>query len=299
MELFVQVAETGSLSRAAEELGLSNAAASRHLSALEERLGARLVERNTRRLFLTEPGQEFLRRSKEILADLRDAESAVNASTLNPTGTLRVTASLSFSMQHIAPLLPEYTRRYPNVRVHVEAANRYLDLIDNGIDVAIRTREFEPDSNITIRRLAETRRILAASPAYLERHGRPAHPADLRRHALLLYVYANNPYELTFSRGPETIIVPVEGLLESNDGQILRAAALEDLGILVQPTYIVHDDVAQGRLEPVLDDWDLPRLTVNNASPTRKHLSAKVRSFIDFMVEQFETNGLARKWTAR
>ena len=162
MALFVQVAETGSLSRAAEELGLSNAAASRHLSALEERLGARLVERNTRRLFLTEPGQEFLRRSRAILADLHDAESAVNASTLNPTGTLRVTASLSFSMHHIAPLLPEYTRRYPNVNVHVETANRYLDLIDNNIDVAIRTREVEPDSNITIRRLAETRRILAA-----------------------------------------------------------------------------------------------------------------------------------------
>jgi DNA-binding transcriptional LysR family regulator len=136
MALFVQVAETGSLSRAAEVLGLSNAAASRHLSALEERLGARLVERNTRRLYLTEPGQEFLRRSKVILAELSDAESAVNASTLNPTGMLRVTASLSFSMQHIAPLLPEYTRRYPNVTVHVETANRYLDLIDNNIDVA-------------------------------------------------------------------------------------------------------------------------------------------------------------------
>ena len=144
----------------------------------------------------------------------------MNATALNPTGVLRVSASLSFALQHIAPRLPDYTRQYPNVRVHVEAANRYLDLIDNGIDVAIRTREFEPDSNITIRRLAETRRILAASPAYLKRHGRPAHPADLRRHALLLYVYANNPYELTFSRGPETIIVPVEGLLESNDGQI-------------------------------------------------------------------------------
>ena len=160
MALFVQVAETGSLSRAADVLGLSNAAASRHLSALEERLGARLVERNTRRLFLTEPGQEFLRRARSILAELHEAESAVNASTLNPTGMLRISASLSFSMQHIAPLLPEYTRRYPNVTVHVETANRYPDILDANIDVAIRTREFEPDSNITIRRLAETRRLL-------------------------------------------------------------------------------------------------------------------------------------------
>jgi DNA-binding transcriptional LysR family regulator len=233
MALFVQVAETGSLSRAAEELGLSNAAASRHLSGLGERLGARLVERNTRRLYLTEPGQEFLRRSKQILADLYEAESAVNASTLNPTGTLRITASLSFAMHHIAPLLPEYTRRYPNVSVHVEIANRYLDLIDNNIDVAIRTREFEPDSNITIRRLAETRRILAASPAYLGRAGTPRTLEDLNQHAWLVYTYANNPHELRFTRDGETSTIPIKGVLESNDGQVLRAAALKELGILV------------------------------------------------------------------
>ena len=156
IELFVQVAETGSLSRAAELLDLSNASASRHLAALEERLGVRLVERNTRRLYLTDTGQEFFQRARTILADLRDAESTVNAAALNPTGVLRVTASLSFSMHHIAPLLREYTDRYPNVTVHVEAANRYLDIIDNNIDVAIRNREYEPDSNITIRRLAGT-----------------------------------------------------------------------------------------------------------------------------------------------
>ena len=299
MALFVQVAETGSLSRAAGELGLSNAAASRHLSALEERLGARLVERNTRRLYLTETGQEFLRRARQILADLHEAESAVNAATLNPTGTLRVTASLSFSMQHIAPLLPEYTRRYPNVTVHVETANRYLDLIDNNIDVAIRTREFEPDSNITIRRLAETRRILAASPGYLARAGTPRALEDLAQHALLVYTHANHPHELRFTRDGQATVVPVRGVLESNDGQVLRAAALEGLGILVQPTYILYDDIVAGRLVPVLDAWDLPRLTVNLAYPSRKHLGAKVRTFIDFMAEHFDRMDYERKWTTR
>lgn len=299
MALFVQVAETGSLSRAADELGLSNAAASRHLAALEERLGARLVERNTRRLFLTETGQEFLRRSRAILADLHDAESAVNASTLKPTGTLRVAASLSFSMHHIAPLLPEYTRRYPEVSVHVETANRYLDLIDNNIDVAIRTREFEPDSNITIRRLAETRRILAASPGYLSRAGTPRELADLARHALLVYTYANNPHELRFTRDGEASTIAIKGVVESNDGQVLRAAALDGLGILVQPTYILYDDIVAGRLVPVLDAWDLPRLTVNLAYPSRKHLSAKVRTFIDFIAEHFRKMDYERKWTGR
>lgn len=299
IQLFVQVAETGSLSRAAEALGLSNAAASRHLQALEDRLAARLVERNTRRLFLTDTGQEFFSRAKTLLADLKDAEDAVNASTLNPTGTLRITASLSFSMQHIAPLLREYTQRYPNVSVHVEAANRYLDIIDNNIDVAIRTREFEPDSNITVRRLAQTRRILVAAPRYLARHGRPQALDDLQRHQLLIYTYANNPNELRFTRAGESSTLQVKGRLESNDGQILRAAALDGLGILVQPTYIVYDDMVAGRLVPVLDDWDLPRLTVNLAYPSRKHLSAKVRTFIDFMAEHFVRMDYEKKWTGR
>jgi DNA-binding transcriptional LysR family regulator len=299
IELFVQVAETGSLSRAAELLNLSNASASRHLAALEARLGVRLVERNTRRLYLTDTGQEFFQRSRAILADLRDAESTVNAAALNPTGVLRVTASLSFSMHHIAPLLREYTERYPNVTVHVEAANRYLDIIDNNIDVAIRNREVEPDSNITIRRLAGTRRILTASPAYLSRHGVPREIDDLHRHKLLIYTHANNPNELRFTRGDEQHTINVKGLLESNDGQILRAAALDGMGILIQPSYIVYDDIVAGRLVPMLDDWDLPRITVNLAYPSRKHLSAKVRTFIDFMAAHFEKMDYERKWSGR
>ncbi|MET3497354.1 LysR family transcriptional regulator [Variovorax boronicumulans] len=296
--LLVQIADAGSLSRAAEALGLSNAAASRHLSALEARLGARLVERNTRRLYLTDTGREFCGRARSILADLSDAESTVNATALNPTGTLRITASLSFSIHHIAPLLREYTQCYPGVTVHVEAANRYLDLIDNNIDVAIRTREFEPDSNVTIRRLGETRRLLAASPRYFAQHGFPKTLDELQAHKLLIYTHAHNPNELRFTRKGETHTVSVRGLLESNDGQVLRAAALDGMGILVQPTYIVYEDIVAGRLVPTLDDWDLPHLTINLAYPSRKHLSAKVRSFIDFMAAHFAKMDYERKWTS-
>ena len=299
IELFIQVAETGSLSRAAETLDLSNAAASRHLSALEDRLGARLVERNTRRLYLTDTGQEFFARAKNILFDLKDAESAVNATSLSPTGMLRISASLSFSLHHVAPLLREYTQRYPNVTVHIEAANRYMDIIDNNIDVAIRTREIEPDSNITIRRLAETRRILAASPRYFAQYGIPKTLDDLQRHKLLIYTHANNPNELRFTRDGKTTSLNVKGLLDANDGQILRVAALDGLGILVQPSYIVYEDIVAGRLVPVLDEWDLPRLTINLAYPSRKHLSAKVRTFIDFTVEHFAKMDYERKWTGR
>lgn len=301
LELLVAIAKAGSLSGAARAMGLSNAAASRGLAALEARLGVRLVHRNTRSLYLTDDGTTLLSRAGGILADLDDAEASLSAKAFDPVGVLRVSASLSFALQHIAPYLPDYMRRYPRVRVDIEVANRYLDLIDTNIDVAIRTREQEADSNITIRRLAMTRRILVASPGYLERRGMPEHPQDLAHHDLLLYIYARNPNELAFrhlDRGEE-VAVRVDSLVESNDGQILRASALAGLGIIVQPAYIVHDDIASGALVPVLDDWDLPRLTINIAFQSRKHLSAKVRSFVDFMTDQFRRNEFERKWTQR
>ncbi|MDP9877958.1 DNA-binding transcriptional LysR family regulator [Variovorax boronicumulans] len=298
MELLVQTAELGSMSRAAQSLGLSNAAASRHLGSLEKRVGARLIQRSTRGLSLTEVGQNFYQSCKSVLADAREAEAAASATVLNPTGTLRLTASLSFSVHHIAPLLKEYTNRYPNVNVHVEVSNRYYDLIDNNIDVAIRTREFENDSSITIRRLASTRRILAASPGYLDAHGAPRSVEELANRPVLLYTYSNHPNELMFRRNDEVRAINVKGLLESNDGQVLRAAALDGMGILVQPKYILYDDLVAGRLVSVLDEWDLPRLTINIAFQSRRHISAKVRTFIDFLVAHFERMDYDRKWTS-
>jgi DNA-binding transcriptional LysR family regulator len=296
-ELFVHTAETGSLSKAAELLDISNATASRCLASLERRLGARLVERTTRHLALTHVGEDFYRRCKSVLADMKEAEAAVNAVAFSPSGTLRITSSLSFCMKHVAPLLPEFTRLYPNIDVHLISANRYFDLIDSGVDVAIRTKEFESDSSITVRKLAETRRILAASPSYLARNGTPRTVDDLARHKLLLYTHAYKPNELRFTRGGEHRMIRVKNLLESNDGQILRAAALEGLGILIQPNYIVYDDVVSGRLVPLLDDWDLPRLSVNIAFQNRKHLPAKVRAFVDFITAHFREMDYERKWT--
>ena len=297
IELFVQVAELGSLSRAAEALGLSNAAASRHLAALEERLAARLVQRNTRRLFLTDVGDAFYRRCKPLLGELHDAEIEVNEAVIKPTGLLRVTSSLSFAMIVIAPLLPDFTARYPDLRLEVVVSNRYPDLLENGIDVAIRNREFESDSAITVRRLAETKRVLAASPQYLQQHGTPRTPDELAKHRLLIYNLANQPHQLRFTRNGAVTSVPVQGLLEANDGQVLRAAALKHLGVLVQPMYILYDDVVAGRLVPVLQDWELPRLTINIAYPTRRHLPAKVRCFVDYVVENFAERDYERRWT--
>ena len=298
LQLFVEVAETGSISRAAEAVDLSISAASRYLISLEARLGVQLVRRTTRNLYLTEAGAEFHRRSKSILADLGEAEAVIKEAVVRPSGVLRVTASLSFCMLHIAPMLPCFTARYPDITVDVVAANRYCDIIENGIDVAVRTKVLEPDSNITIRRLASTRRVLAASPRYIEIHGRPRFPVELVTHKLLNYQLADHPRELSFTRGGENVVVGVKPLVESNDGQILRVAALENMGILVQPKYIIYDDLKAGRLVPVLDDWDLPRLTMNIAFQTRSNLPVKVRVFIDALVERFQQNEYERHWTA-
>jgi DNA-binding transcriptional LysR family regulator len=297
IEVFVQIAESGSISRAAEALGISVSATSRYLMTLEDRLHIRLVHRTTRQLSLTGEGEIFCERCRDILGSMKEAEMSISDAARNPTGLLRVQASLSFCLLHLAPLIPAFTERYPRIRVEIVAANRYLDIIENGIDVAVRTRRVEADSQITIRRLAQTRRLLAATPDYLERHGTPKHPKDLAQHRLILYTLADNWNELKFQNGLEAITIPVNGALNANDGQLIRRAALDGLGILAQPTYISPPPLAAGRLVRVLDDWDLPRLTMNIAYPTKAFLPAKTRLFIDFLVEDFRQHDYERLWT--
>jgi DNA-binding transcriptional LysR family regulator len=297
LELFVQTAELGTLSKAAEKLDMSNAAASRLLAALEARLKVRLIERNTRRLALTTTGHDFYTRCKSLLSELHETEASVHAALLEPTGTLTVTATVSFSMLMVAPLVPAFQRLYPGIKVNILSANRYYDIIDSGIDIAVRTREFEADSQITIRKLAVTRRVLAASPEYLQTRGVPRQVQELADHDMLIYSHANHPDIMDFSRGPEKISVKVKPSLEANDGQIIRAAALAGAGILVQPKYIIYDDLVAGRLLPVLDDWDLPKLTINLAFQDRRHMPAKIRLFIEFIKEHFERSGYEALWT--
>lgn len=297
IELFIQVIDSGSISKAAEQLGLSVSAASRYLISLETRLGVVLVQRTTRKLTLTDVGAEFYRRSRSVLADMREAEAVARDSMVKPSGLLRVTASLSFCLLHIEPLLPDFIRKYPEITVDIIAANRYLDVVDNNVDVAIRTRPYEADSNLTIRRLAQTRRMLAASPGYLGLHGLPQHPAELAQHKVLIYDYAVNPTTLALTRGTEAHTAHVSPFLSTNDGQIVVQAALNDMGILVQPKYIIHDQLSRGHLIPVLDDWRLPLLTMNIAFQTRRHMPAKARLFIDALVERFKANNYEQLWT--
>lgn len=296
IEFFVQVAELGSLTKAAEKLEISNAAASRTLLSLEERLGARLVERTTRRLWLTEVGQTFYRRCSAMLSEIAEAEAEVTEATLQPAGTLHVTSPVSFAMLHIAPALPEFQRRFPQLKVQITAANRYFDFIEAGMDVAIRTREYESDSNITVRKLARTWRVMAASPGYLAANGVPKNPDDLSIHRMLVYNLAKDPTVLHLSRGDEQRDVQIVSSVDSNEGQVIVSAGLAGLGILIQPLYIIHDEIVAGRLVPVLSDWSLPPLTINIAYQSRRHLPAKIRVFTDYLVERFDALELERKW---
>ncbi|ALN75128.1 LysR family transcriptional regulator [Aureimonas sp. AU20] len=296
-QVFVAIADERSMTRAASALGLSVSGISRHLMNLEARLGARLIQRSTRQLSLTSEGEALLSDARELLSTWAAAEANVTARSHAPTGRLRVGASLSFSLLHLMPVVAQFRRLYPALSIEIVSSNRYYDIIENGLDLAIRTRRVEADSSITIRRLGETRRLLAASPDYLAQRGVPEHPRELLGHDLVLYTLADNWNEFRFRRGEEEATVKVEGAILANDGQLICQAARDGLGILAQPTYIVQDDLDAGRLVRVLDDWDLPRLIMNVAYPSKSFVPVRTRLFIDFLIDRFRLNDFENRWT--
>lgn len=296
MELLVQAVELGSITRAAEKLGLSDPVASRCLSQLERRLGARLLERTTRRLWLTEAGRVYHHRCVELLAGIAEADACVNECSTQPSGILSLTSSPSFATMHIAPVLPEFRRSYPGISVHIITAKHYEDAIDSGVDIAVRTRPFELDSGITVRKLARSRYVPVASPKYLAEYSAPATPKELERHPTLIYGFSREFHPHNFSRGNTIETVRLRPALLSTESQVLCTAALAGGGILFQPMYTIYEDVKAGRLVPVLADWELPPVTINMACHTRKHQPAKIRVFMDFLIAHFARLDYERKW---
>lgn len=296
LQVFVAIADVQNMTRAAETLSMSVSAVSRSLSGLEERLNVRLVQRTTRQLSLTSEGERFAQCAREILANLDEAENQASRGTAEPHGTLRVGASLSFALLHLLPVIRDFKRDYPKVRVEVEASNRYYDIVENNLDLAVRNRLAEADSSVTIRRLAEVPRLLAAAPDYLARHGTPSQPEDLAAHQMLLYTLAADGNAMALTNQTETRRITPEADMICNDGQLIRRAALDGMGILIQPAYIIHDDLAAGRLVRVLPDWSLPHLVMNIAYPSRSFLPVRTRLFIDALVRHFRDNDLPGKW---
>ncbi|HYH17305.1 MAG TPA: LysR family transcriptional regulator [Azospirillum sp.] len=286
MLAFIKVVDTRSFTAAADKLNLSKSVVSRRISELENRLGARLLNRTTRKLSLTEVGQAFYERCTRILADLDEAERAVTDLHAAPRGRLKVNAPLSFGLLHLAPAVAAFMERYPDIEIDIDLNDRYVDLIDEGYDVAVRIGRLR-DSSLIAKRLAPNRRAVCASPSYLERHGWPQTPEDLANHQCLLYTNVPLAEQWQFRVNGETRTVRVSGSLYANNGDILLSAAIAGRGIVVSPTFLCGPALSAGQLRCLLFDCTVSESAVYAVYPQNRHLSPKVRAFVDFLAARF------------
>ncbi|RFA30595.1 LysR family transcriptional regulator [Alkalilimnicola ehrlichii] len=284
MYYFAQVAEHGSFTAAAYAVGMPKSTLSRRISRLEEGLGVRLLHRTTRRLTLTDIGREYLRHCQEVLAAAEAASEAVQRIQGEPSGLVRVTAPLSVSQTLLARAVPEFLARYPKVRIDLEASSRRVDLIADGVDVAIRVRSSLEDSSLVMRRFGISRLILVASPELLVRYGEPRHPVDLSMFPSLSlrFTEGRHIWELQ-GRDGESLTISHQPRLTTDDMWVLRDAAAEGVGITALPGFVCHEYLAGKRLANVLPDWSLPTGQLHAVYPYRRGLVPAVRHFIDFL----------------
>ncbi|MBP1150243.1 MULTISPECIES: LysR family transcriptional regulator [Methylocaldum] len=296
MLVFTKVAKAGSFASAAKELGLSRAMATKHVMQLENGLGIRLLNRTTRNLSLTEVGMVYLERCLQILDEMEEMEIAVTRLQTEPRGTLKVNATPFFGAYHLAPAIAAYMEAFPEVNVELVLQAGYIDLIEEGFDLAIHLDEMR-DSSLIARKLGSSQRIVCGSPQYFNKHGIPKTPDDLRKHNCLTNSSLPPRDQWQFSiPGGETTVVKVTGNMEANVADALRMAAINGLGLVLLPTYMVGQDIRKGRLNPVLTDYVPAPLEIHAVYPHRKHLSAKVRTFVDFLSERFHPKPYWEDW---
>ncbi len=288
MQVFVRVASLGSLSAAARSLGMSQTMATKHIAAIEERLGVTLLQRTTRRLTLTEAGRNYLDAVERILAEIDAAETAASIETAQVRGTLRLNAPVSFGIREIAPLLPDLAARHPELTVDLGLNDRQVDLIEEGWDLAVRIGSLV-DSSMIARRLATFRTVVCAAPSYIETHGRPKTIDDLKTHNCLGYTLSRavGADRWAFGRDGKTVIA-IRGNLKANNGDALVAAAKAGQGVIYQPTFLVAHEIEAGHLIPLRLDHDAIEFGgVYAAYPANRHPPAKVRATIDFLAERW------------
>lgn len=287
MALFVQVVDSNGFKAASRILGLSPSAVSKQMASLEERLGARLLNRTTRRIGLTEEGEAYYRRCTRILEEINLAEQEISASGGTPRGLLRVSVPISFGQSRIAPLLPGFLERYPRIRLSVFAQDRMVDMIEEGYDVAVRVARLD-DSSMIARRLTGNRRVICATPRYFDARGMPDTPGKLVEHNCLVNTAYSPQRNWLFRKGGKQHSVRVSGNLEFTNPQALREAALGGLGVGLLPAYLVEPDLAAGRLRGVLEGYVSQDPDVYVIYPHAKYLSPRVRVFVDFLLEAFQ-----------
>jgi DNA-binding transcriptional LysR family regulator len=284
---FVRTVDRGSQAAAARELGVTPAMVGRYIRALEDRLGARLLNRTTTNQSLTEAGTAFHTRAAALLEQLEAAEDVVADRQAAPRGLLRVSGPMSFGVRYLAAAVAGFGALHPGLRAELSLNDRVVDLVEEGYDLAVRIGRLA-DSSLVARRLAPCRVAVCAAPAYVAQHGAPERPEELREHKCLLYSYAANGGTWRFVRADgREVRVEVDGPLTANNGDAVLAAALEGAGVLLQPTFIVGDALREGRLVRLLPGWGVPELAVYAVYPSARHLSPKVRSCVDFLAGQF------------
>ncbi len=296
MKVFEKVAKHNSFSAAAENMGLSKAMVSKHIASLENSLDVLLLNRTTRRLSLTESGAAYLERVKHILSDIEETELAVSTLSSEPRGTLKLTAPTSFGAFHLARAIGGYKQIYPDVHIEMVLSERLPDLVEDGIDLAIHVGHLD-DSSLIARRLASARMVVCGSPGYFNKYGIPKTPEDLTDHKCLIYTPRTPVNEWSFQKDQKQFNVRVSGDIRSNIGDALRVAAMQDSGLIQLPTYMTGLDIKAGRLQVVLEGYEPPESPINALYLHRKHLSAKVRTFVDYLYEILQPVPYWDEWT--
>ena len=287
MQTFSAVVNAGSFVYAADALGLSKAAVSRHINELESRLGVRLLQRTTRRMSLTQEGEVFYARCEELLAHLNEAELEMSMRTAEASGLLKINAPVSFGILHLANLWAEFSSRHKKVSLDIQLSDRVIDLVEEGYDLAIRIAQLG-SSTLIGRKLSSTRMVLCASPKYLKKHGTPKHPSELAKHAILAYTYFALKDEWSFNGPDGQVSVKTNPIIHTNNGDTCKMAALDHHGIILQPTFLIGDSLNSGTLVEILPKFRSIELGIYAMYPTRRFVSPKVRLMIDFLAEHFK-----------
>jgi DNA-binding transcriptional LysR family regulator len=287
LTVFRQAVELGSFAAVSRRLGLSSAAVSKNIGELEAHLGVRVFNRTTRRLSLTEAGSLYYEQIARVLDELEEADRSLGSMQQTPRGLLRVTAPTTMTL--LTPLsaaMPKFLARHPEMSVDLRLDERRVNIIEESLDVAIRASDNLEDSSLVARKLMTTPRVVCAAPAYLESFGAPRAPADLRDHSCIQFTFSGHPYEWEFRRDGHSVRIPIAGRYKVTSSLAVRDALRAGFGLSLIPWIYVREDIETGRLQTVLDEWSAPELSVYAVYPSRRYVVAKVRSFVDFLVEE-------------
>tara|TARA_B110000438_G_scaffold57039_1_gene57103 strand:- start:2453 stop:3373 length:921 start_codon:yes stop_codon:yes gene_type:complete len=287
MNMFIRVVETGSFSAVAKELSSTQPTVSKNIAELESWLGAKLLNRSTRSLRLTETGADYYERCVAILQDVEDAEQNVGLLQTQPKGLVRVTAAVAFGRLHIVPRLESFFARYPDIKIDITLNDRVVDLIEEGVDIAFRMGNLR-DSNLIARKLCTSPTAAAASPEYLKKYGVPRHPRDLKEHNYVVYTDLASPGQTSFREFGNPLHIKVSGNLQTNNSEVLRSALLHGLGIAQVPRWLIGDKVAEGELVEVLTEYQSAPSSVHAVYSPGLHVPSKLRCFIDYFADEFK-----------